>query len=172
MRFFNILFLLFFLSGCSFSPLYLENSDHNVTAQTALIQIEPINGVLGYPLKNQLNTKLQIDDNETPRYRLAIQLSEQVVGDLGIQKTNISTRSRLILTAKYTLKDIKTNKTLVNSKTKASGSYNLTTGYSTLVAKDQMAQNLAKIVADNISIHILMYFKKQEVSRESTSVSN
>lgn len=170
MRFFKLLFLILFVSGCSFSPLYL--SDEQLMEQTAQIQIESIDGVVGYTIRDQLNSKLKTQENCPKSYRLKITLSERVVGDLGIQQTNFATRSRLILTANYTLTDTKTNAVLLRDKTSASGSYNLTTAYSTMMAKDKMKQNLGKIVADNIAIRLLMYFKKQEVSIESEALSN
>ena len=162
MRFLTLLCLFFLCTACSFSPLYSEKKDEAVLQETAQIQIEPIEGVLGYTIRDQLNAK----------YTLNIKISENIIGDLGIQKTNFATRSRMILTAHYILKDCETNQVLLNTQTNASGSYNLTTTYSTMTAKDKMRQNLAKILADNISIRLLMYFKKQEASFESAKTSN
>lgn len=172
MRFLSLLFLFFICTACSFSPLYFEKPDENVLQETAQIQIEPIEGVLGYTLRDQLNAKLQTNASEPSKYTLKITISENIIGDLGIQKTNFATRSRLILTAHYILKDRQTNQVLLNTDTSASGSYNLTTAYSTMTAQDKMRQNLAKILADNISIRLSMYFKKQEASFESAKISN
>lgn len=172
MRFLTLLCLFFLCTACSFSPLYSEKKDEAVLQETAQIQIEPIEGVLGYTIRDQLNAKLQTKTNQNKKYTLNIKISENIIGDLGIQKTNFATRSRMILTAHYILKDCETNQVLLNTQTNASGSYNLTTTYSTMTAKDKMRQNLAKILADNISIRLLMYFKKQEASFESAKTSN
>ena len=172
MRFLTGLFLIFLCAACSFSPLYLAETDEVVLQETAQIQIEPIDGVLGYTVRDQLNAKLQTNPEEHKKYTLNVTISENIIGDLGIQKTNFATRSRMILTAHYVLKNRATNQVLLNAQTNASGSYNLTTAYSTMTAKDKMRQNLAKILADNISIRLLMYFKKQEASLESAKISN
>lgn len=169
---FLIVLLLFLGTACSFSPLYLEEDDETVLRETSQIQIEPIDGALGYTIRDQLNARLQSNASAHQKYTLSVRVSENIIGDLGIQKTNFATRSRMILTAHYILKNRETNQVLLEAETKASGSYNLTTAYSTLTAKDKMRQNLAKILADNISIRLSMYFKKQEVTVESAKTSD
>ncbi len=171
MRVLTGLFLGIFLTACSFSPLYLQTDDQ-IIAKTSQIQIEPIDGTIGYVVRDQLDSKLETHSADCKKYTLIVKVQEKVVGDLGIQKTNFATRSRLILTANYQLKELSSQKILLEGTTNASGSYNLTTAYSTMTAKDKMKQNLGKIVADNIAIRLLMYFKKQEVSGESAKVSN
>lgn len=159
MRFIFIVFLGLALAACSFSPLYTQQ-DAASSLEASKTRINPIAGVIGYSMKEQLEIRLKTTDGTDKKYSLTVVIKESTVGDLGVQKTNFASRSRLILKANYTLKDLKTNKILINDETTASGSYNLTTPYSTQMAKEKMQENLGLILSDNIALRVLAYFKQ------------
>lgn len=160
------LILFVFLAGCSFTPLFTEQNQQDVLKQTAYIRIDPISDIDGVKLKELLSARLKTDQQQEKKYKLKITLTEKTIGDVSIQTTSFSSRSRLILTADYQLIDIKTKQILDSGSTNIGQSYNLTTPYSTYIAKKKAKDNLIKVLSDNISLKLFSYFKQQGATVE------
>lgn len=70
MRFLTGLFLIFLCAACSFSPLYLAETDEVVLQETAQIQIEPIDGVLGYTVRESIKCEITNQSGRTQKIHI------------------------------------------------------------------------------------------------------
>ena len=69
--------------------------------------------------------------------------------------------------------EIKTGTVAFDSKADASGTYNiLKQPYATVSMEDKLLENLTKVVADEIALRTVAYFKHVEMNRESQTVSD
>lgn len=165
---------LIFLSGCGFSPLYSLEQDEKTTALTQEISIAPIADYNGYLLRKGLENALNPEKKRgSKKYLLIVKLDEPVLTDQSIQGDNFASREKISLTATYTLKNTETNEVLLSAGTSALGAYNIVKEpYATHKAQTKQTEDLIKIVSNNISLRVIAYFKKQEVNRESQTLSN
>lgn len=163
-----------FLSGCGFSPLYSLDQDEKTTALTQEISIASIANYDGYVLKKNLENALNPNKvGGAKRYVLQVTLDEPLLTDQSIQGDNFASREKMSVTASYVLKDKENNKVLLSSSTTALGAYNIVKEpYATYKAQTKQKEDLIKIVGNNISLRVIAYFKKQEVNRESQTISN
>ena len=156
-RFFLLLAL--FVASCGFHPLYGNNGEVMTDAQA--IQIEPISGEDGYRfglvLKNRLNpSKEQV----SKKYRLTVLLEKPVYANESMRSDNFASIKQMSLTAKYTLVEIKTNKTLISASVDSRGIFNLIRDpYATVVSEDKLHENLIRTMAEDVATHVLAYFK-------------
>ncbi len=90
------------LAGCGLHPLY-EGGTHGAVAQKlAQAEIEPIGGQSGWLMRNALADRIGASGHDTPRYKLIVELDDQIVG-LGIRSDNTVTRERRTLRARFRL---------------------------------------------------------------------
>jgi LPS-assembly lipoprotein len=165
MRIFTFLSLLL-LSSCGFSPLYRTNNA-KTTDLTATVQIQPIADYDGYLLENYLADGLNPNKMSVEKkYTLDVSLNAPQISEQNIQNDNFSSRERMSLTATYRLTDIKTGNVVVNTTTSATGAYNIATQpYATWMAQTKVRENLIKMLADRIVLHVVAFVKKNEVSK-------
>lgn len=159
--FLPLLFLM--LASCGFSPLYSDSDNQFVLTESAAVKIDPIPDYRGYVVVRALENKLNpTKQAESPRYALSVHLKDAVYTDQIIQENNFSTRKKITLGATYRLIRLKDSQTLIQSATSASGSYNIVSSpYATLTDQEKNQEDLLQIIADNISLHILTYFKSE-----------
>ncbi len=169
-----LFFGLFFVSACGFTPMNKLSTDLPTSSLTEQITIANIPNYEGWQLKQQLSNQLNPRKNHTnKKYTLVVNLNAPTFTDQSIQGDNFASRETARMTAKYTLKNIETGEILLNDKTTATGAYNIVKEpYATNVARDQLKENLITIIADNISVRIIAYFKSTEDIRESQTISN
>lgn len=164
MRWFWVLLCCVGVGACGFKPLYMSENNQNVVQEAEKIQIAPIPNAGGYQmnvlLRQKLNPKQIID---LKKWELRVQLKDPVFYDQSIRGDNFTSLEKMTLTASYQLVDLKTNTAIVSSDTSASGSYNIVNEpYATITAKEKMYQNLIRILADDISLHIFSYLRGRE----------
>ncbi|MBR5130467.1 MAG: hypothetical protein IKV03_04515 [Alphaproteobacteria bacterium] len=162
-----ILMGLFFTSACGFSPLYRTN-ETKTTDLTAQIAIQPIANYDGYLMENYLNDGLNLSKiNDTKTYVLSVSLNDPVISEQNIQNDNFSSRDRMTLTAEYSLKNIKTNEVVIKTTTSATSAYNIAIEpYATWSAQKKVQENLIKMLADRITLHVISFVQKKEVENE------
>ena len=158
MRFLVLVFC-FILAACGFRPLY--SSDDAVLAQSEAIQIEPISGDGGYQmgliLKNKLNP---YQNTASPKYRLTVSLTQPTYTNQSIRSDNFASLEKMHIQANYKLLSIESGKILISSKVDSNGLFNLIKDpYATVVAQDKLYENLVKLMAEDIAMHVLAYFK-------------
>lgn len=161
MRILTVLSLLL-ISACGFSPLYRTNGI-KTTNLTAAVKIEPIADYDGYLLQNFLTDGLNPNKMDVAKkYKLIVHLNAPSISEQNIQDDNFSSRERMTLTASYQLMDIKTAETVINTTSSATGAYNIATdAYATWMAQKKVRENLIKMLADRITLHVISFVKKE-----------
>lgn len=165
MRILTFLSLLL-VSSCGFSPLY-RTDNIKTTDLTAAVQIQPIADYDGYLLENYLTDGLNPNEMSVEKkYTLDVSLNAPQISEQNIQNDNFSSRERMSLTATYRLTDIQTGNIVINTTTSATGAYNIATQpYATWMAQKKVRENLVKMLADRITLHVIAFVKKNEASK-------
>ena len=161
MRFLVFIFC-FMLSACGFRPLY--NADDAVLAQSEAVQIQPIAGDGGYQMELILQSKLNPRQSSvSPKYRLTVALNDPTYTNQSIRSDNFASLERMQIKAHYQLVSIDDGKTLISANVDSNGLFNLIKDpYATVVAQDNLYDNLIKLIAEDIATHVLAYFKGED----------
>lgn len=159
MLFYRLVFFCLFLSlvGCGFHPLYTPyNGRHNTSYPIKIGTIADRNGQV---LRNSLVDLLTPEGTPPqPQYFLDVSLTE-TISSTGIKKDESTSRKQARLTAKITLKDMKTNKVLYKHTASAINSFSVINQnyYSDLTAQQYAVGEAAQLLAENISLLITTY---------------
>lgn len=159
MSFYRLVFfcLFFSLVGCSFHPLYTPyNGRHNTSYPIKIGTIADRNGQI---LRNNLVDLLTPEGAPPhPQYFLDVNLTETITST-GIKKDESTSRKQARLIAKFTLKDMKTNKVVYQHTTNALNSFSIINEnyYSDLTAQQYAIREAAQLLAENISLLITTY---------------
>lgn len=151
------------LSGCEFRSLY-GGTGETVVKNLKAIKIESIQNRKGQLLRNRLLALLTPTGvSSDPQYILSVTLKTQEQR-IGILRDATTSRVEKIITASYTLKDIKTSKVMVDAKVSSIGAYNVLTGadYSTIVSKKKAESLALEDIAMQIQSQLACYFEGQE----------
>jgi len=151
------------LSGCGLHPLY-EGGTHGPAARKlAEIEVGPIGGQSGWLMRNALIARLGASGESTPKYRLEVELSDQIVG-LGIRSDNTVTRERRTLRARYRLvtNDAAGTTLLDASAGTDAGLDVVSSDYATLAAEQTALENLTNNLADQIVARIAVYARRNK----------
>lgn len=168
-----VLASLLFVSGCGFSPLYVQQEKNGIT-KTEQILVSPIAEYNGYVLKQGLEDAFNPQKKHVAKkYILNVSLKNPVLSSQSIQGDNFASRKKVTLAASYQLIDKETKKVLLSSSTKAYGAYNVFyEPYTTYQSEKKQVDNLVQILITNISTRVVSYFKQQEVESESQTNTN
>jgi LPS-assembly lipoprotein len=151
------------LGACNFRPLYLaEGPDEApVRAELAAIEIDGLDGRLGYLVRNALLDELNPGSvGEPPRYVLDVRLSSSARA-LGIQLDNTITRYNLALTAAFQLREKGQNDVLYASRVRRISSYNVSREpYADLIASQDAERRAAEEVASDIRALLAVQFAR------------
>ena len=167
------IFLLLFLAlctGCQFHPLY---DDPTVVKDLEQIKINLIADRTGQLLRNRLEQLLTpYGVPEKPKYTLTV-TQNFTRSDYGYLNDATATRSRIILTANYTLRDHKTGKVITQNTITTSADFNLLTGadYATVVVDENAYKRAIALAADQIKLLLARYFTVQKDSQEAANES-
>jgi LPS-assembly lipoprotein len=160
-RLITLLLALATLSSCGLHPLY-EGGTRGPVAQTLSgIEVGPIGGQSGWLMRNALVDRLGAMGNGTPRYKLIVELDDQIAG-LGINSQNTVTRERRTLRARYRLVDNGgTGETLLDATAGSdTGIDVVSSDYATLAAEQTALENLTQDVADQILSRLALYARR------------
>ena len=157
------------LTGCGFSPVYWQDGTEFLE-KTAQVEITPVPEYSGRILTQALKDKLNPENIDVPKnYTLTVKLDEDINKDQGILGDKTSTRATFHMTAVYQLKSGPTE--LLSSTATAISSYNiLPEPYSTVTAEQAVRERLLNILANDISVQITAFFKKQEADAQKNTV--
>lgn len=89
------------LAGCGFTPLYASPS---LSSDLGRISVKPLEGRLGFLLRQDLQGRLISDPEAAPRYELGLDLHEQRK-PRGLRQDSIASRYELAVVADYVLTD-------------------------------------------------------------------
>ncbi|MET0270688.1 MAG: LPS assembly lipoprotein LptE [Sphingomonas sp.] len=149
------------LSGCGLRPLYAGGANGAVAQSLAGIEVAPIPDRAGWLVRNALVDRLAAAGSTPPRYRLEVELDDQISG-FGIRTDNAVTRERRTLRARYRLRDAAAANTVLLDATAGSdaGIDVVSSEYATIAAEQSALERLSGDIADQIVARIALYAKR------------
>ena len=138
------------LSGCGLRPLYGGGASGNVASTLTLVNVTPIPGQLGWLMFNKLKDRLGTGNATGARYRLDVELDDDIVG-LGIRGDRAVTRERRTLRARYKLVEAATGQVVLDATAGSDAGIDVVSSpYATVAAEQTAAERLSDAVADQI----------------------
>ena len=117
----------------------------------------PIQGRAGWLVRTALEDRLGTSESDAPRYRLEIQLDDDITG-FGIRSDDAVTRERRSLRARYRLVDAARGTVLLDATAGAdSGVDVVSSEYATVAAEQTALERLAVELADRIVARVALY---------------
>jgi LPS-assembly lipoprotein len=161
-RTFSLCFLLLAsLSACGLRPLY-GGASSPARAALGSIEVGDIPGRSGYLMRGALEQRLGAAGSNTPRYRLEVELDDQITG-FGVRADNAVTRERRTLRARFQLVAADRGTVLLDATAGADAGVDVVSSeYATIAAEDSALENLTRQVADQIVARIALYATRTE----------
>ena len=150
MRIFAILAAAMLVTGCGLRPLYGEGSSGKVATTLTSVNVAPIPGQVGWLMFNKLKDRLGTENATGARYRLDVELDDDIVG-LGIRGDRAVTRERRTLRARYKLVEAATGQVVLDATAGSDAGIDVVSSpYATVAAEQTAAERLSDAVADQI----------------------
>ena len=145
------------ISGCQLQPLYSGGSSGPVATTLSSVAVAPIEGQVGWLVYNKLKDRLAASGNGEARYRLNVELDDDIVG-LGIRGDRAVTRERRSLRARYQLVDVSTGAVVLDATAGSDAGIDVVSSeYATVAAEQTAAERLSDAVADQIVARLSLY---------------
>ena len=146
---------LLMLSACGFAPLYAQQG---LTMKLSQIALDVPQTRTGYFLEQGLKNGLAIDPSQPAIYSLKVTMKESHYS-IGFRVNDTSTRSEITNVVSYALKDIKTDKVLLQKTFTDTVTYDTSSSPFTGVVSQQDAQKrVAASSAQKIETELAVYF--------------
>ena len=143
------------LPGCGLRPLYAGGSGGSVQTMLSQVEVAPIQGQSGWLVANALRDRLMA--NSAARYRLQVQLDDQITG-LGVRRDDSVSRERRTLRARYQLVDAANGQVVLDATAGSDAGVDVVgSEYATIAAEKSALERLSGIVADQIIARIARY---------------
>ena len=150
MRALAILATALLLSGCGLRPLYGGGASGQVATTLTSVNVTPIPGQVGWLMFNKLKDRLGTGNATGARYRLDVELDDDIVG-LGIRGDRAVTRERRTLRARYKLVEAATGQVVIDATAGSDAGIDVVSSpYATVAAEQTAAERLSDAVADQI----------------------
>ena len=138
------------LSGCQLEPLYAGGAGGRVATTLSSVTVTPIQGQVGWLVYNNLKERLATGASSTARYRLDVELDDDIVG-LGIRGDRAVTRERRTLRARYRLTDLNSGLVVLDATAGSDAGIDVVSSeYATVAAEQTAVERLSEVVADQI----------------------
>lgn len=145
------------LPACSLQPLYGGGSKGAAGQLMGAVEIPPIAGKAGWLMRDALARRLGAVPQDTPRYRLEVELDDQITG-FGVRRDDAVTRERRSLRARYRLIDLTTGAVVLDATAGSDAGIDVVSSqYATVAAENTALENLSHIVADQIIGRLAQY---------------
>ena len=145
-----LLGLLSALPACTLQPLYSGGAQGAAAQMLSSIEVQPIAGKAGWLVRDALQQRLAAVSQGAARYRLEIELDDQITG-FGLRRDDSVTRERRTLRARYRLIDLSTGAMVLDATAGSDAGIDVVSSeYATVVAENTALENLSGIVADQI----------------------
>jgi LPS-assembly lipoprotein len=145
------------LPGCALRPLYAEGGDGVVASSLGSTEVAPIGGQRGWLVRNALNDRLHRQGEGNARYRLEVELDDDITG-FGVRRDNAISRERRTLRARYRLIDVATGSVLLDQSASADAGIDVTSSeYATAAAEQTALERLSETLADQIVARVATY---------------
>jgi LPS-assembly lipoprotein len=161
MKRFAALALILMLPACGLQPLY---GDRNVSQSLRSVELAPIEGKAGYLVRAALEERLGRPAGGVARYRLQIELDDQING-FGVRRDDSVTRERRILRARYRLIEMESGTTVLDATAGSdSGIDVVSSEYAVVAAEETALERLTGIISDQIVARVALYVKRSEAA--------
>ncbi len=145
-----LLALLAALPACTLRPLYSGGAQGAAAQMLGSIEVQPIAGKAGWLMRDALQQRLGAVRQKDVRYRLEIELDDQITG-FGLRRDDSVTRERRTLRARYRLIDLSTGAMVLDASAGSDAGIDVVSSeYATIAAENTALENLSGIVADQI----------------------
>ena len=153
------------LSGCQLQPLYSGGSTGPVAATLSSVTIAPIEGQVGWLVYNKLRDRLGVSGAAQARYRLNVELDDNIVG-FGIRGDRAVTRERRSLRARYQLVDVATGAVVLDATAGSDAGIDVVSSeYATVAAEQTAAERLSEVVADQIVARLALFASRTRAAQ-------
>jgi LPS-assembly lipoprotein len=154
-----------FVSGCQLRPLYAGGSGGQVATTLSSVTIAPIEGQVGWLVFNKLKDRLAATGRAEAKYRLEIELDDDIVG-LGIRGDRAVTRERRSLRARYQLVDMSNGSVVLDATAGSDAGIDVVSSeYATVAAEQTAVERLSEAVADQIVARLSLYAARTPAAR-------
>ena len=144
------------LSGCGLHPLYGGGSASPVAATLRSVAVGPIQGQSGWLVRSKLIDRLG-DKGGSAAYRLDVTLDDNITA-FGLRSDRAATQERRTLRARYQLVDARNGMVLLDATAGSDAGIDIVSSeYATVAAEQTALENLADIVADQITARVALY---------------
>ena len=145
------------LAACGLHPLYGGGSAGGVAMTLRTVQVGPIEGQVGWLVRNNLVDRLGESGSMSPQYRLDVKLDDNITG-FGIRGDRAVTRERRTLRARYQLVSLSTGNVVLDATAGSDAGIDVVgSEYATVAAEQTAAERLAEVVADQIVARLGIY---------------
>jgi LPS-assembly lipoprotein len=150
------------LAGCGFQPMYGSASLGAVDEELARVKVQVISDRVGQQAHNFLLDRLNRSGRPAdPRYLLEVKIRVAKT-ELGIERDETATRAKLVLTANFSLTDLKTRETLLRRTARSTNSYNIVdSAVSTRSAELDAVERAAREISEDIRVLLSLYFRRR-----------
>jgi len=153
------------LGGCGFHPLYAERADGGFDADLAAIKVGTISDRLGQELTLSLRDGLNPHGVKVPaRYVLDVTLLP-TRNDLAIRSDGTASRTQMMIVANFRLKEITTDRTVLQGTTRTAVSFDaLTDEYANVVARQNAQERSLQDISDDIRARLVAYVNRHRAT--------
>jgi LPS-assembly lipoprotein len=153
------------LGGCGLRPLYGGGASGQVATTLTSVNVTPIPGQLGWLMFNKLKDRLGTENATGARYRLDVELDDDIVG-LGIRGDRAVTRERRTLRARYRLIEAATGQVVLDATAGSDAGIDVVSSpYATVAAEQTAAERLSDAVADQIAARLGIFAARTPPAR-------
>ncbi|NIJ07447.1 LPS-assembly lipoprotein [Sphingomonas vulcanisoli] len=153
------------LAGCGLHPLYAGGGSGPVARGLGEIDVGAIGGKNGWLVRTALIDRLGAAPKGEPRYKLTVELDDQILG-FGVQQDNTVTRERRTLRARYKLLDAENGTVLLDATAGSDAGIDVVTSEYAVIAAEQTAmERLSGEVADQIIARLALYIQSNTAKR-------
>jgi LPS-assembly lipoprotein len=150
------------LGGCGLHPLYAGGSQSPITRSLGAIEVAPIAGRSGWLMRTTLEDRFGAAGHATPRYRLEVELDDQITG-FGVRADDAVTRERRALRVRFRLRDAESDTVVLDATAGSDAGVDVVgSEYATIAAEQTALENLTHEVADQIVTRIGLYMARTE----------
>ncbi|MES2290128.1 MAG: LPS assembly lipoprotein LptE [Pseudomonadota bacterium] len=146
------------LAGCGLQPLYQGGSAGVVATTLSGVDVAPIEGKAGWLMSAALKDRLSAAG--TPRYRLDVELDDQITG-FGVRRDDAVTRERRTLRARFRLVEIGPGTVVLDATAGSDAGIDVVSSdYATIAAENTALERLTGTVADQIVARVALYARR------------
>ena len=143
------------LAGCGLHPLYGGGSGSAVASTLRSVTVAPIAGQSGWLVRNKLVDRL--GEAAPPAYRLDVTLDDNITS-FGLRADQAATQERRTLRARFQLVDLRNGMVVLDAAAGSDAGIDIVSSeYATVAAEQTALENLADIVADQITARLALY---------------